>query len=229
MARATQDKNQTPGKTPSASKRKVLVASKKMPGGKGKVAPPQDDDDQSSDSGTSESSGFLTHGSSVAASHAPSRRATPKKKASPAKAPPQKQTARKSLPPSRPTTAKKTPRRNLPNHPQNAPSTSAQGTPKTRRYKPGTRALMEIRKFQKSTNLLIPRLPFSRVVKEIAQDFKTDLRFQSSALLALQEASEAYLTQLFEDCVLCAIHARRVTVMVKDMQLARRIRGEQLA
>ena len=88
---------------------------------------------------------------------------------------------------------------------------------------------MEIRKFQKSTNLLIPRLPFSRVVKEIAQDFKTDLRFQSSALLALQEASEAYLTQLFEDCVLCAIHARRVTVMVKDMQLARRIRGEQLA
>ncbi|KAG7461324.1 hypothetical protein MATL_G00208880 [Megalops atlanticus] len=63
-------------------------------------------------------------------------------------------------------------------------------------------------------------------VREIAQDLKTDLRFQSSAVMALQEASEAYLVGLFEDTNLCAIHAKRVTIMPKDIQLARRIRGE---
>ena len=71
------------------------------------------------------------------------------------------------------------------------------------------------------------RLPPQRLVREIAQDFKTDLRFQSSAILALQEASEAYLVGLFEDTNLCAIHAKRVTIMPKDVQLARRIRGER--
>ena len=85
----------------------------------------------------------------------------------------------------------------------------------------------EIRKYQKSTELLIRKLPFQRLVREIAQDFKTDLRFQSSAILALQEASEAYLVGLFEDTNLCAIHAKRVTIMPKDIQLARRIRGER--
>ncbi|XP_008477672.1 histone H3-like [Diaphorina citri] len=65
------------------------------------------------------------------------------------------------------------------------------------------------------------------LVREIAQDFKTDLRFQSSAVMALQEASEAYLVGLFEDTNLCAIHAKRVTIMPKDIQLARRIRGER--
>jgi histone H3 len=75
--------------------------------------------------------------------------------------------------------------------------------------------------------LLIRKLPFQRLVREIANDFKTDLRFQSSAVLALQEAAEAYLTGLFEDTQLCAIHAKRVTIMQKDMQLARRIRGER--
>ncbi|XP_016417856.1 uncharacterized protein LOC107747782 [Sinocyclocheilus rhinocerous] len=80
----------------------------------------------------------------------------------------------------------------------------------------------------KSTELLIRKLPFQRLVREIAQDFKTDLRFQSSAVMALQEASEAYLVGLFEDTNLCAIHAKRVTIMPKDIQLARRIRGEQL-
>ena len=70
-------------------------------------------------------------------------------------------------------------------------------------------------------------LGFQRLVREIAQDFKTDLRFQSSAVLALQEASEAYMVALFEDTNLCAIHAKRVTIMPKDMQLARRIRGER--
>uniref|UniRef100_A0A0D3GD35 Core Histone H2A/H2B/H3 domain-containing protein n=1 Tax=Oryza barthii TaxID=65489 RepID=A0A0D3GD35_9ORYZ len=92
---------------------------------------------------------------------------------------------------------------------------------------PGTVALREIRKYQKSTELLIRKLPFQRLVREIAQDFKTDLRFQSSAVAALQEAAEAYLVGLFEDTNLCAIHAKRVTIMPKDIQLARRIRGER--
>ena len=81
--------------------------------------------------------------------------------------------------------------------------------------------------FQKSTERLIRKLSFQCLVREIAQDFKTDLRFQSSAVMALQEASEAYLVGLFEDTNLCAIHAKRVTIMPKDIQLARRIRGER--
>uniref|UniRef100_A0A803VF53 Histone H3 n=1 Tax=Ficedula albicollis TaxID=59894 RepID=A0A803VF53_FICAL len=95
------------------------------------------------------------------------------------------------------------------------------------KFLPGTVALREIRRYQKSTELLIRKLPFQRLVREIAQDFKTDLRFQSAAIGALQEASEAYLVGLFEDTNLCAIHAKRVTIMPKDIQLARRIRGER--
>ena len=79
-----------------------------------------------------------------------------------------------------------------------------------RRYRPGTVALREIRRYQKSTNLLLRKLPFQRLVREIAQAFNSDLRFQSTALLALQEAAEAYLVALFEDTNLCAIHAKRV-------------------
>merc|ERR1712080_374717 len=79
--------------------------------------------------------------------------------------------------------------------------------------------LSEIRHFQKSTELLIPKLPFQRLVREIAQDFKTELLFQAKALGALQEAAEAYLTGLFEDTNLSAIHAKRVTIMPKDIQL----------
>ena len=101
------------------------------------------------------------------------------------------------------------------------------GVKKPHRYRPGTVALREIRRYQKSTDLLIRKLPFQRLVREIAQDFKTDLRFQGSAVLALQEAAEAYLVGLFEDTNLCAIHAKRVTIMPKDIQLARRIRGER--
>ena len=101
------------------------------------------------------------------------------------------------------------------------------GVVQPHRYRPGTVALREIRKYQKSTELLIRKLPFQRLVREIAQDFKTDLRFQSSAVLALQEAAEAYLVGLFEDTNLAAIHAKRVTIMPKDIQLARRIRGER--
>jgi histone H3 len=95
------------------------------------------------------------------------------------------------------------------------------------RFRPGTRALREIRKFQKSTELLIRKVPFQRLVREIGQDFKTDLRWQSVAILALQEASEAYLVALFEDTNLCAIHAKRVTILPRDLKLALRIRGER--
>ena len=96
-----------------------------------------------------------------------------------------------------------------------------------RRYRPGTVALREIRRFQKSTELLIRRMPFQRLVREIAQTYSPYLRFQSGAILALQEAAEAYLVGLLEDSNLCAIHAKRVTIMPRDMQLARRIRGER--
>ena len=101
------------------------------------------------------------------------------------------------------------------------------GVKKPHRYRPGTVALREIKRYQKSTELLIRKLPFQKLVREIASSFKSDLRFQSSAVLALQEATEAYLVGLFEDTNLCAIHAKRVTIMPKDMQLARRIRGEK--
>jgi histone H3 len=132
-----------------------------------------------------------------------------------------KQTARKS-------TGGKAPRHLLATKAARKADPITSGTkPKPHRYRPGTVALREIRKYQKSTELLIRKLPFQRLVREIAQDFKTDLRFQSSAILALQEASEAYLVGLFEDTNLCAIHAKRVTIMPKDIQLARRIRGER--
>jgi len=101
-----------------------------------------------------------------------------------------------------------------------------------RRYRPGVVALREIRKYQRSTDLLIRKLPFQRLVREIAQNIQDKkhgehMRFQSTAVLALQEAAESYLVSLFEDTNLCAIHAKRVTIMKKDMQLAQRIRGER--
>lgn len=101
------------------------------------------------------------------------------------------------------------------------------GVKKPHRYRPGTVALREIRRYQKSSELLIRKLPFQRLVRELAYEIKTDLRFQSTALLALQEAAEAYIVGLFEDTNLCAIHAKRITIMPKDIQLARRIRGER--
>ena len=82
-------------------------------------------------------------------------------------------------------------------------------------------------KTRRYTELLIRKLPFQRLVKEVAQVINPDIRFQSTAVLALQEASEAYLVGLFEDTNECAVHAKRVTIMPKDMQLARRIRGER--
>ncbi|XP_063281643.1 histone H3-like [Pelobates fuscus] len=139
-----------------------------------------------------------------------------------------KQTARKS-------TGGKAPRKQLATKAARKSAPATGGVKKPHSYRPGTVALREIRRYQKSTELLIRKLPFQRLVREIAQDFKPDLRFQSSAVMALQEASEAgpllgflaYLVGLFEDTNLCAIHAKRVTIMPKDIQLARRIRGER--
>ncbi|VAI82775.1 unnamed protein product [Triticum turgidum subsp. durum] len=108
-----------------------------------------------------------------------------------------KQTARKS-------TGGKAPRKQLATKAARKSAPATGGVKKPHRFRPGTVAL-----------------------REIAQDFKTDLRFQSSAVSALQEAAEAYLVGLFEDTNLCAIHAKRVTIMPKDIQLARRIRGER--
>ncbi|XP_029098608.1 uncharacterized protein LOC114907282 [Monodon monoceros] len=116
-----------------------------------------------------------------------------------------KQTARKS-------TGGKAPRKQLATKAARKSAPATGGVKKPHRYRPGTVALREIRRYQKSTELLIRKLPFQRLVREIAQDFKTDLRFQSSAVMALQEACEAYLVGLFEDTNLCAIHAKR-TIM----------------
>lgn len=95
------------------------------------------------------------------------------------------------------------------------------------RFKAGTVALREIKRYQKSNELLLPRAPFMRLVKVITEETDHQLRFQSQAIQALQEASEAYIVGLFEDTNLCAIHAKRQTVMKKDMELARRIRGDR--
>ncbi|KAF2680129.1 histone-fold-containing protein [Lentithecium fluviatile CBS 122367] len=97
-----------------------------------------------------------------------------------------------------------------------------------RRYKPGTVALREIRKYQKTTNLLLLRAPFQRLVREICQNTGGEdapNRWQSQAIQALQEATEAFLVSLFHDANLCAIHAKRVTIQQKDIQLARRLRA----
>ncbi|XP_059930793.1 uncharacterized protein LOC132474238 [Gadus macrocephalus] len=127
------------------------------------------------------------------------KKTAPKKKLEMART---KQTARKS-------TGGKAPRKQLATKAARKSAPATGGVKKPHRYRPGTVALREIRRYQKSTELLIRKLPFQRLVREIAQDFKTDLRFQSSAVMALQEASEAYLVGLFEDTNLCAIHAKR--------------------
>ena len=131
-----------------------------------------------------------------------------------------KQTARKS-------TGGKAPRKQLATKAARKSAPATGGVKKPHRYRPGTVALQEIRKYQKSAKLLIRKMPFQRLVREIVQDFKTDLQFQSIMVLTLQEASEAYLVRLFESTNLCAIHAKRVTIMPEDMELARRIRGER--
>ena len=157
-----------------------------------------------------------------------------------------KQTARKA-------TGGKAPRKQLATKAARKSAPAAGGVKRARRYRPGlflhlpvftcfecwdappptrhnnragTVALREIRKYQKSTDLLLRKLPFARLVREIAQGIKNDVRFQSTAILALQEATETYVIGLFEDTNFCAIHCKRVTIMPKDIALALRIRGE---
>ena len=170
-----------------------------------------DHDSTLSSSGSSGSSGFLTHSSL--------QERRPKQ---------QQQRPHVGQKAPRSQLVPKTARKSFPEAYDRRPrKSSGAATPLRKRYRPGTVALREIRKQQKSTDLLIPRLSFARVVKEIAQKMSsTGLRFQSAALMALQEAAEAYIVALMEDTVLCCVHARRVTIMPKDMQLARRIRGE---
>jgi len=172
----------------------------------------------------------------ASASPAPPAPAPPSAQPAPPKAgklPPQPAKASSAPPAPLPTTAKaaqtggKAPRKQLAAKAARNSKPKSSDIPKHRRYRPGTVALREIRKYQKSTELLIKKLPFQRVVREIAQDFKTDLRFQSTAIVALQEAAESYLVGIFEDTNLCGIHAKRVTIMPKDIQLARKIRGER--
>ena len=129
-----------------------------------------------------------------------------------------KQTARKS-------TGGKAPRKQLATKAARKSAPATGGVKHARRFRPGTVALREIRRYQKSTELLLRKLPFQRLVREIAADFKADLRFQGSAIMALQEATEAYMVSLFEDTNLAAIHAKRVTIMAKDISLAKRLRG----
>jgi len=132
-----------------------------------------------------------------------------------------KQTAQKS-------TGGKAPRKALLTKAARKTAPATGGVMKPHRYRPGSVALREIRRYQKSTELLIRKLPFQRLVREIASEPGGGCpNWQASALMALQEASEAYLVGLFEDTNLSAIHARRVTVFPKDIQLARRLRGER--
>jgi histone H3/H4 len=131
-----------------------------------------------------------------------------------------KQTARKS-------TGVKAPKKQLTTKNARNERGCPAGVMKGARYRSGTVALREIRRYQRSTELLMRKLPFQRLVREIAQNYRSGLRFQLSSVMALQEAAEAYLVGLFEDANLCAIHAKRVTIMPKDIQLARRIRGER--
>ena len=125
-----------------------------------------------------------------------------------------KETARKSAKVSKKKSAKKA-------------SSSSSGVKKARRYRPGTVALREIRRYQKGTDLLLRKAPFQRLIREVASSGKDGVRFQSAAILAIQEATEAYLISLLADTNLCAIHTKRVTIMAKDIHLARRLRGER--
>ena len=110
--------------------------------------------------------------------------------------------------------------------PKPVPNLAIGGVMKAHRYQAGTAVLREIRRYQRTWDLLIPAVPFRRLVKEIAQDYNAKFRYQSSAVAALQEAAEEHLVNLFEYINLAAIHTKRVTIMARDIQLARRIRGE---
>merc|ERR1711924_133172 len=124
-------------------------------------------------------------------------------------------------------TGGKAPRKQLASKAARKSAGSIAGSKPVKRFRPGTVALREIRKYQKSTELLLRKGPFQRLVREIAEPCgETEKKFQSQALMALQEASESFMVSMFEDSNLCALHAKRVTIMPKDMILARRIRGD---
>ena len=106
-------------------------------------------------------------------------------------------------------------------------SSGSSGMKKSFRWRPGTVALREVRKLQKSTELLVAKAPFSRLVREVAETHKAGLRFQASAVAAIQEATEAFVVSLLSDANLAALHASRVTAMPRDLQLVRRLRGER--
>jgi histone H3 len=131
-----------------------------------------------------------------------------------------KQTARKCM-------GGKVPRKALATKASSKSAPATGGVKKPHRYRPGTVALREIRRYQKSTELLLRKLPFERLLREIVQDFCSDLRFTRSSFLAAQEATESYMIRLFEGANMCAIHAKRVTILPCDIHLARRIRGER--
>jgi histone H3 len=103
---------------------------------------------------------------------------------------------------------------------------TTQSGEKKRRWHPGTKALREIRKLQKTGETIIARAPIRRLVGQISSDLKNGLRWQSSAVDALHEATESYIVNLLADANLCAIHAHRVTCQPKDLSLARRLRGD---
>ena len=130
-----------------------------------------------------------------------------------------KQTAKKS-------TGGKAPRRQLATKAARRRPRPIGGVKKPHRYRPGTVALREIRRYQKTTELLLRKKSFYQLCREMVQDFSADMRYQSSSILAMQEATEAYFACLFEDTNLVAIHTRRVTILPKDIQLVRRIRNE---
>lgn len=97
--------------------------------------------------------------------------------------------------------------------------TGAPGIKKAMRFRPGTVALRDIKRYQKATDLLIRRAPFQRLVREVTQSWKGETRFAAAALLALQEATEGYVTKVFEHCGLLALHAKRVTILKRDFTL----------
>jgi len=111
---------------------------------------------------------------------------------------------------------------------KSAGSSGSAGVKKSFRWRPGTVALRQVKKLQASTALLIARAPFSRLVREIAESHKAGLRFQSSAVAAIQEATESFVIGLLGDANLTALHANRVTALPRDLQLVRRLRGERL-
>ena len=119
----------------------------------------------------------------------------------------------------------KYPRNYLATHAARKQAPAHSQSKKPRRFRPGIKALRDIRKYQRSTEALIQRRPFQRIVKELAQNIAPDFRFQSVAIRALQEAAEDFLVSLFQDSQHCAVHASRMTVMPSDLRLAARLRG----